>query len=228
MRRIATVCGFTFLGLFACKQQPKPAAPPVAPVLPPALASSVPPAAPGAPAKVEGAEAVLTEDKVTRFLTYQKEMMAVTSDAVAAGANAYQKGGADQKKFEKAMSADERTAKIAAASKSALEKSGLAQEDVGKLSRVLTPYYARVYASQMVIGKAGDKKPAAGKPLDAIAAAMEKAREGQSARLAMERKTFADEYGQAALDLVEKHEPEFLPINEQMMNAAVSGLMKKK
>jgi len=80
----------------------------------------------------------------------------------------------------------------------------------------------------MVIGKAGDKKPAAGKPLDAIAAAMEKAREGQSARLAMERKTFADEYGQAALDLVEKHEPEFLPINEQMMNAAVSGLMKKK
>ena len=234
MQRLTRASACIVLGLFACSKEP------AKPVVPPPLAA--PPAAPAVPAAnvprptVAGdgsGQAVLTEDKISRFLTYQKEISAVTAEAVAVGVGAYQKGGADQKKFEKAMGQDDRTAKIAAASKAALEKSGLAQDDVTKLTRVLTPYYARVYALQMLLGgmgagkaKAEGKKAGDGKSPTGLEAALDKMHDGQSAQLEKARKDFAEQYGQAALELVKKHEPEFLVINEKMMNAAMGGMRR--
>jgi hypothetical protein len=233
MRKLMTASAFIVLGLLACNKEPaKPVAPPAAA---PAAAAPVPTAvAPAAaPAKAGGAGVVLTEDKITRFLTYQKEISAVTAEAVAVGVGAYQKAGTDQKKFEKAMGQDDRIAKIAAASKAALEKSGLTQEDVTKLTQMLTPYYARVYAMQMMLGgmaggkaKAEGKKAGDGKSPTGLEAALDKMHEGQSAQLEKTRKDFAEQYGQPALEVAQKHEPEFMVLNEKMMNAAMGGMRK--
>jgi hypothetical protein len=182
---------------------------------------------------VTEAKALLTEDKLSRFAIYQKEMLSVTSDSMGVGMQAFAKGGTDQKKFQGAMAADDRTAKIADASKAALEKSGLTQDEMAKLMRVAPRYYAHVYALQQAAGKVEglrkkiDEAKASGKQPSVVDVAMEKAYSGQAAQLEVVRKEFAMQYGPEALALMQKHEPEFFTINEKMMGAAMGAMMKK-
>jgi hypothetical protein len=234
MRNLLTTACLVLATLSAaCKNEAAkpaaPTAPPAAPAVKPAAPapSAAPTAAavPGAAAAPVAADvkALLTEDKVARFATYQKEISAVTAEAVGMGMKAYQKAGADQKKMEKAIAADDRTAKIAAASKAALDKSGLTQDEVTRLSQVLTPYYARAYAmEQMFKPKGTAKKPAGANDI------MAKIHEGQMAQLETARKEFSDKYGADALAVVRKHEEEFMAINEKIMGAAMGALGGKK
>ncbi len=220
MRKQSLVACLLLVPLFACKKEsPTPASTPAA-----AQPAAQAPAAPPAAAPGDDVKALLTEDKITRFATYQKEISAVTSEAVGAGVAAYQKGGGDQKKFEKAVAADDRTAKIAAASQAALEKSGLSQAEVSRLTSVLTPYYAKAYAmTEMFKGDdSKDKKPGS------VEDVMAKVREEQKGKVEAMRKEFAAKYGEDALALVRKHEPEFFALNEKIMGAAMGAFMKKK
>jgi hypothetical protein len=184
------------------------------------------------PPNLGDVKALLTEDKLARFVTYQKQLASVSSEAMGMGMSAYQKAGTDQKKLEKAVVADDRFAKIAAASKAALEKSGLTQDEVSKLTTVLTPYYARIYAMSNLFGKPADAKVAEAKGEQPKPGSMEaarlKAQEGRMERLETTRKEFADQYGADALERVKKHEPEFMAINEKMMGAAMSAFGNKK
>jgi hypothetical protein len=176
---------------------------------------------------------LLTDDKLSRFAVYQREMLAVTSETMGVGMQAFAKGGTDQKKFQGAMAADNRTTKIADASKAALEKSGLTQDEMAKLMRVATRYYAHVYALQQAAGRVEgfrkkiDEAKTSGKQPSVVDVAMEKAYSGQAAQLEMVRKEFATQYGPEALALMQKHEPEFFAINEKMMGAAMGAMMKK-
>ena len=177
---------------------------------------------------------LLTEDKLTRFATYQTAMLSATSDATRLGLAAYQKGGTDPKKFQNAMAGDDRAAKVAAAAQAALAKSGLTQDEVGKLSRVASAYYARGYVlldagkraeevnARIETAKAKGKEPS---PVDV---AMAKAHADQASRFETVRKEFAARYGQDALTLMQKHEPEFFEINKQMMGAAMSGMVQQR
>jgi hypothetical protein len=177
---------------------------------------------------------LLTEDKLSRFATYQKEMLPATGDAVGAGVAAYQKGGTDQKKFQGAMANDDRTARVAATAEAALKKSGLTQDEVSKLSRVVSAYYARTYALQDAVKKGGEVRAkieaakAKGKEPGPVDVAMDKAYGEQLTRIESVRNNFAARYGQDALALVKKHEPEFFTINEKMVGAAMGGMMHKK
>ncbi|HJX65681.1 MAG TPA: hypothetical protein VJ860_17210 [Polyangia bacterium] len=231
-------CVFVLLCLAGCKkgEVAKPAAAPAPSVLG-AARPTMPMSRPAMPAMSPGdvaeAKALLTDDKLSRFAVYQKEMLSVTSDTMGVGMRAFAKGGTDQKKFQGAMAADDRTAKIADASKSALEKSGLTQDEMAKLMRVAPRYYAHVYALQQAAGKVEglrkkiDEAKASGKQPSVVDVAMEKAYSGQAAQLELVRKEFAMQYGPEALTLMQKHEPEFFTINEKMMGAAMGAMMKK-
>jgi len=181
----------------------------------------------------EDAKTLLTDDKLSRFATYQKEMLSVTGDTVGVGMQALEKGGTDQKKFQGAMAADDRSAKIAATNQAALEKSGLTQEEMAKLAHVASGYYARAYAFREAANKVDDlhkkieEAKANGKQPSVVDMAMEKAYSGQAAQLERLHQEFAGQYGPQALALMQKHEPEFFAINEKMMGAAI-GAMKKK
>ena len=233
--RPKTACLFLLLCFAGCKkgEGPKPAA------VPPSPASSAGHAPPfvakltAAVAEVDAAKALLTEDKLSRFATYQKEMLSVTGDAVGVGMQAYAKGGTDQKKFQGAVAADDRSAKIESATKAALAKSGLTQDEMMKLTRVATRYYAHAYALQDAADKVGELRKkiaevkAKGKEPSPVDTAMEKAYSGQADRLEAMRKEFAAQYGAPALALMQKHEPEFFAINKKMMDSAMGAMRRK-
>jgi hypothetical protein len=229
-------CLSLFVLLGACKKD-APASP-TAPVSPTAARRAPIPPLPAPPARVVGpapAEltALLTEDKLAHFAAYQKEMLAATADATGLGLAAYQKSGTDSKKFQNAVAADDRAAKVAAVSQAALEKCGLTQDEVSKLNHAVTPYYARLYAMQDALKKAGEvharieEAKAKGKEPSPVDTAMDKVYGEQSNRIETMRKDFAAKYGEDGLAVVKKHEPEFMVINEKMMAAAMGGMMRK-
>jgi hypothetical protein len=84
---------------------------------------------------------LITDDKIGRFITYQKEMNSVVDLAMSAGAEALRTGGS-QKDMEKALSKDDRARKIADTQASALAKSGLTQMEATEITQVLSPYIA--------------------------------------------------------------------------------------
>jgi hypothetical protein len=224
--RSMLVCLF-LVASFACKKNEpsktaveamtrKPAAPP------PERMTMRPPQP-----KPEEVKDLLTDDKLKSFLSYQKEIAAATSEAMGMGMSAVAKVGTDPKKLEKEVTKDDRYAKIAAASKAALAKSGLTQDEMVKLTQVLSPYYARVYAAAHFLGSnpptAGGEPPKPG----SMEAARLKSQEQRLASLETSRKEFGDRYGAAALELVKKYEPEFVEINKKMMAAAFGAMADK-
>jgi hypothetical protein len=169
--------------------------------------------------KPEEVKGLLTEDKVTRFLTYQKEKLSLGSEAMGPGKT--EKDGPDHNRLEKTK--EDRYAKLAAAAKAALAKSGLTEDEMRKLTQVLSPYYATAYAMRSLPEKPDTANAEPPKP-GSMEAAMLKGREMRKARLESARKELADRYGADVLELVQKHEPEFMEINKKMMGAAV-GVM---
>jgi hypothetical protein len=99
------------------------------------------PAAPEA-AKPLDPKTLITDDKIGRFIVYQKEMNSVVDLAMSAGADALQNAGGSQKDLEKALSKDERAQKIANTQASALAKSGLTQTEATEITKILSPYIA--------------------------------------------------------------------------------------
>jgi hypothetical protein len=233
--RTTTAWVFLLLCFAGCKKgdAPKPAAARVSPASSAARAPVFVSRLEAAAVDAEAAKALLTEDKLSRFATYEKEMLSVTGDAMGVGMQAYAKAGTDQKKFQGAMAADDRSSKIEAATKAALAKSGLTEDEMKKLSHVATPYYAHAYAMQDAIGKVDELRKkieeakAKGKEPSPVDTAMEKAYSAQAARLEKVREEFAGRYGPPALAAIRKHEPEFFAINKKMMDAAM-GAMKRK
>ena len=233
--RSTTAFLFVLLCFAGCKkgEAPKPAAVPPSPASsarrPPDFVAKLE----AAQADVDAARALLTEDKLSRFATYQKEMLSVTGDAMGVGMQAYAKAGTDQKKFQGAMAADDRSSKIEAATKAALAKSGLTQEEMMKLTRVATSYYAHAYAMQDAVSKVDELRKkieeakAKGKQPSPVDTAMEKAYSGQAARLEKVREDFAGRYGQPALAVIRKHEPEFFAMNKKMMDSALGAMRRK-
>ena len=233
--RSTTAWVFLLLCFAGCKkgEGPKPAAMPPSPASSAGRGPAFVAKLAAAQADADAAKALLTEDKLSRFVTYQKEMLSVTGDAVGVGMQAYAKGGTDQKKFQGAMAADDRSGKIVSATKAALEKSGLSQDEMMKLSHVATRYYAQAYAMQDAASKVDelrkkiDEAKAKGKQPSVVDTAMEKAYSAQADRLETLRNEFATQYGPQALALIRKHEPEFFAINKKMMDSAIGAMRRK-
>lgn len=171
------------------------------------------------------AKALLTEDKLGRFAAYQKTISSLTGDGMGMGMQARTKTG-----MQGAASADDRSAKLAAARKSALDKSGLTQDEIGKLTQLLTPYYARVRAMERLFGKTAATKGEQSQPAPpagSMEAARLKAQDDQRAQLEAMRREFAMQYGAKALELVKKHEPELASLDHQTAGAAMGAMAPK-
>ena len=211
-----------FLGVCR-KQEPaqtKSGSPAVA--LPPVPPPPAPPPGLGSPEVTE----LLTEDKLKRFLTYQKEAVAATLDATAPGTAALQKSGTEPKPPGDGAAKDERAAKLAAV----LKTSGLSQDEVAKLSRLLVPYYARIAGIQETMKRSEaarlrlEEAKRAGQEPNSVDQAVAKTLGDQSKRIEAVRAEFASRYGEARVALLQKHEADFLPVHLKMMSAAMGGM----
>jgi hypothetical protein len=86
---------------------------------------------------------LLTDDKLTRYAIYQREMNTVADLLMGAASQAYNKSGGNQKGFEKELAQDVRTKKIADTEASALAKSGLTRAEAMAVSKLVTSYLPR-------------------------------------------------------------------------------------
>jgi hypothetical protein len=208
---------FLFIACDKKNENVSPAEPPSAPPSSPKAAAapvSAPTAAPAAaPAS---AAALLTDEKVKGYVIYTKEIGTVAAEAMGMAGSAYARSKGDQKGFERALSADERTKKVAAASQAALEKSHLTQAEVGQLTQILSPYYTRrmmakgaeeamAKAKAASKGKAGILEGIYKKQIDEVVAL----------RAEMEKK-----YGSAAMAIMDKYEKDCIEAQEAMVKAA--------
>ena len=193
-------------------KSPAPTAPP--PAARPAAPAPVPPARPAVAPPVTGdVTALLTEEKIKGYVTYQREIAGMAGDAFSVGMNAYAKGKGDQKKFEKEMAKDERTKKLAEVGENALKKSGLTQAEISALTPVLSKDdVTRMMAADSA--KALEQAKQKGKP--GILGDMHKKQveEGEQARTA-----FGAKYGKAALAAADKYEKDYIETTSAMMKA---------
>lgn len=207
----------------ACKK--KEAAPPV--TGPSATERPIPPPPAAGPSLAE-AKLLLTEDKLTRFLRFQTELVAANAEATKLALAAQQAAGSAPKKVEQAMTADNRAERLAEANKAALAGSGLSQDEANRLSRILTPYYGRLFAMHSGLSRTVEMRARAAEAAARGASdkTMEKLQAEQAARMDAIRKDFGERYGTEGLALVQKHEADFFPIHEQMLGPALRGMRR--
>jgi len=93
-----------------------------------------------APAPSLDPKVLITDDKIGRYIIYQKEMNTVTDLVMGAAMGAFSKSGGSQKGFEKELSKDDRAKKIADTQASALTKSGLTTTEAMEIMKITTPY----------------------------------------------------------------------------------------
>lgn len=98
---------------------------------------------------------LLTDDKIGRYIIYQREMNTVTDLVMGSAMGAFAKSGGNQKGFEKELSKDDRAKKIADTQASALAKSGLTTAEAMEIVKLATPFTVGV-----TIGDAEMKKKA--------------------------------------------------------------------
>ena len=213
------------LALFACNKPAEtptgtpPAAPEVAAVAPDAAA----PAASGAQ--------LLTDDKLARFAVFRRETLSMTADVMgmAMGAGVKAMGSdptqVDQKKFEGEMAKDDRLKAIEEKNNAALTKAGLTQSEVAALTQLTTEYYTKAMmaadAKAQLVGiqeriataKAKKKQPGI------MDTSMQKSYEDQVSEFEAFKKGFGTKHGAAVLAAMEKQEPEFIKINQEMLGA---------
>jgi hypothetical protein len=94
------------------------------------------------PAVSPDPKTLVTDDKISRYIIYQREINTVADLLMGAATQAYAKSGGDQNGFQKELAQDERTKKIAAAQASALSKSGLGQSEAVELSKIVSTFTA--------------------------------------------------------------------------------------
>jgi hypothetical protein len=170
--------------------------------------------------------AALTEEKLAGFAVYQHEMipqMGLTM-SVALGAL---KDGKSFSDAEKAAANDERTKALKAAQEAACKKAGLQGSDIPGLTLITSEYYSRRGTAVTLQNdldtarkKIADAK-AAGKEPNSIDTTMEKTYLEMLGREPDIKKDYVAKYGQAVVDLLSKHETEFLEINKLMLDAAL-------
>jgi len=83
---------------------------------------------------------LLTDDKLTRYAIYQREMNTVVGLTLGAAGQAFQKSGGSQKGFEKELAQDERIKKIAETEASALSKSSLTRMEAMEVGKLVASY----------------------------------------------------------------------------------------
>lgn len=99
-----------------------------------------PHAAPQAQEQQLAPKDLLTDDKLTRYATYQREMNTVAGITMETAGLAFKKSGGSQKGFEKEMAQDPRMLKIAATETSALSKSGLSRQEAAAIGKLVSAY----------------------------------------------------------------------------------------
>jgi hypothetical protein len=202
------------LSLSACKksseQPPQPAsatsaAP--APVSPPAHPQT------SVPATVNEA-ALLTDEKVKGMVTYTKILSGGADGLMHAAVGAHARAGGDPRKAAGEMLKSEGMNKLADVGSRALAQSGLTQQELSMLMKVLAPYFTRRKMAADA-SKALAEIKAKGKP-----SVMENFYKQQVEKGEKVRQEFAGTYGKDALAIVDRHEQDYFAAQAAMLKAA--------
>ncbi len=185
---------------------------------------TTPPSAALAPAPVsstdvEPSKLLADASKLAKFVAYQKEIMPHMKAAMELAMGAFARGAKTGEQMGKELSKDERTAALAAAQQTALTKAGLSMQEVTVYTTALTPYITSLglgkdaFAKNLEIEKkAGTKGPSG------IAYEINKKYvEGMQT----EREKLRTTYGQAALEVLTKHEAELAELGQAQMEAVL-------
>ncbi len=98
--------------------------------------------APAASANPLDPKSLITDDKVNRYVIYQKEVNTVADLVMGLAGQAYKNSGGSQKEFEQGLAKDERTKKVAEVEASALSKSGLNRTEAMEISKIVSSFTA--------------------------------------------------------------------------------------
>jgi hypothetical protein len=184
-------------------REPSAAAP--APAAPAAPAASPAEPAAGAP----NVAALLTDDKVRRYLVYQREIAGGAKGIgamIGAAAPKVQKGEKPDVRLD-----DRNAGGLANAGQRGLAQSGLPLEEITQLTTVLTPYYTQ---RMMAVDAAKSLAKAKGPIMTGIF-------QKQVDKGSQLRADFEKQHGKAALATVDKHEKEAIQIQELLLKNAL-------
>jgi hypothetical protein len=150
---------------------------------------------------------LLTDDKIGRWLVYLDEL-AGGAGAVGkiVGQVGTQVGAGKDAKEVKLDPADSQ--ELATAGQKGLEKSALTQQEISRLSRILTPYFGKRTRATKA------KQELAGKPGGMAEIYEKQVQQGEAARAELEQ-----HYGRAALAAADRHEARFAEVQEKLTNA---------
>jgi hypothetical protein len=193
--------------------------------LPPG-ASPVPgmPGGPGAPDPIDplasAAAKGLSDQKVAAYIGYLKDLSGKDGPAVGAAANALMKTGGDKQQLAKISQDDPAMKALKAANEAALAKSGLTQDDVTGLNRLMRAYNrGGDLGAKMLQGRLDELRKrladqaAQGQQPNPTDLSMEKSLLDNlgkiQARGVEARKTFIANYGQPAADVLDRHSGEY-------------------
>jgi hypothetical protein len=193
----------------------------------PAGPSTTSPASTGAAADNKTKMAAsITEEKLAAFAVYQREMipmMGLTMN-VAMGALKIGKSRSDK---EDVAAKDEQAKALKAAQEAACKKAGILMSDIPGLTFITAEYYAKRGAAitlqediDETRKKIADAK-AAGKEPSPVDTAMEERYAEMLEEHPDIRKEYEAKYGKDLVDLLAKHEAEFIEINDLRVRAAL-------
>jgi hypothetical protein len=180
---------------------------------PPARPAAEAPPAPAeaAPGEAPAVAALLTDQKVKGYLAWQREVAAGAKGIggmIGAAAPRVRKGEAPA-----VNTGDPAMQGLGNAGERGLAKSGMPQEEITALARVLTSYYTQ---RMMAVDAAGSLAKAKGPVMAGIF--KKQVEQGDKVRADFEKK-----HGKAALAVVDKHEKEALEIQSLLLKNALGG-----
>jgi hypothetical protein len=206
---------------FACNKSATPIAPPApSPMSDQAAAATEP----------TGANLKVTDELLTKFAVYQREMLPAMEKIMGVATGAAAKAHGDAQKFGEAAKDDSRTQDIAKITEAALVKSGLTQQQVSGITRLTSEYYAHAAAiegAKKALAE-GDANPAPAKNKNGkatkvgLSPIMRDVYTKQIAGFDQFKKDFAQKHGQDTLVVLDRHSEELVQITNAMLSAALA------
>ncbi len=169
---------------------------------------------------------------LAKYAVYSREMLPATTKAMGVATDVMAKAGTDKDKLEAAAKKDERVQEIGKLSEAALAKSGLTMADIPQLTTLTSEYYGRaMVAADAREALAKEEKLATkkkGKKAKAAPSVMQQVYGKQLDEFEAFKKEYATKHGEETVTILSKHEPEFLAINREMLQAVFKKSGKSK
>lgn len=148
----------------------------------------------------------INDDLLSRFAGYQHDMLAVSAQAVAVGADALRASAQNPQKYAASVRNDGRGEALHKASEEAAKRYGLTEMQVTGLSLITSRYYGKLNQAQMLADTLTDiEKTQSHKTQEG----MEKAYSDATEQVGAIKTEYTKRYGALVVGLLDRHWPEY-------------------